>query len=175
MDRISKFSPLSILEVGCNCGPNLYLLAKRFPDAEIRGIDINSVAVQKGNEWFAQEGISNVKLFVGKADDLRQFQDRSFDVVFTDAVLIYIGPDKIKKVIGEMLRVARKALIFLEWHGFNSKSNPLGIYVGHWMRDYVTLLKEFIPEKKIKAIKMPEELWPDKNWQRWGAIIEVIM
>jgi len=175
MERIFKFSPSSILEVGCNCGPNLYILAKKFPNVEIRGIDINSMAVQKGNEWFTQEDISNVKLFVGKADDLRQFRDKSFDVVFTDAVLIYIGPDKIKKVIEEMLRVTRKALIFLEWHCFDSKRNPLGVYVGHWMRDYRALLKEFVPEDKIKVTKMPKDLWPDPNWQRWGGVVEVVL
>ncbi len=142
VETISKFNPSSILEIGSNCGPNLYLLAKKFPDAEITGIDINPMAVQKGNEWFTQERISNVKLLEGKADELRQFQDKSFDVVFTDAVLIYVGPDKIKKVIEGMLRVTRKSLILLEWHCFNSKSKPLGVYVGHWMRDYVTLLKE---------------------------------
>jgi len=91
IEKISKFSPIhSILEIGCNCGPNLYLLAKKFPDAEMIGIDINPIAVQNGNEWFAQEGISNVKLSVGNADELGQFPDKSFDVVFTDAVLIYI-------------------------------------------------------------------------------------
>ena len=175
MERIFKFSPSSVLEVGCNCGPNLYILAKRFPDAEIRGIDINPMAVQKGNEWFAQEGISNVKLSVGRADDLRQFRDKSFDVVFTDAVLIYIGPDKIRKVVEEMLRVTRKVLIFLEWHSFDSKCNPLGVYVGHWMRDYTALLKEFVSENNIKVTKMPKDLWPDKNWQKWGGVIEVVL
>lgn len=174
IERICRLSPSSFLEIGCNSGPNLYILAKRFPDAEIRGIDINSRAVQKGNEWFTQEGISNVKLLVGKADDLRQFQDKSFDVVFTDAVLIYIGPDKIKKVMQEMLRVTSKALIFLEWHCFDSKCSPLGDYIGHWVRDYAALLKEFVPENKIKITKMPEEMWPDKNWQNAGAVIEVV-
>ena len=175
IERICEFSPSSILEVGCNCGPNLYLLAKRFPGAKIRGIDINPVAVQKGNEWLARDGIPNVKLLEGKADELGQFQDKSFDVVFTDAVLIYIGPDKIKKVIEEMLRVTRQALILLEWHCFNSKSNPLGVYAGHWMRDYVALLKEFVPERKIQVIKLPEELWSDENWQRYGGVVEVVM
>lgn len=175
LNRICRFSPSSILEIGCNCGPNLYLLAKKSPSKEIVGIDINPLAVQKGNEWLMQEGISNVKLLVGKADDLRQFQDKSFDVVFTDAVLIYVGPDKIKKVMGEMLRVARKAMVFLEWHCWGSKCNPLGVYVGHWARDYVALLKDFIPEGKVEVTKLPKELWPDQNWQRWGAVIEVIM
>lgn len=174
LEHISKSSPVSsILEVGCNCGPNLYLLAKKFPDAEIVGIDINPEVVQRGNEWFAQAGIKNVKLLVGKADELGQFEDKSFDIVFTDAVLIYIGPDKIKEVMKGMLRIARKALLLFEWHSFGRKSKPSGIYVGHWTRDYVALLKEFVPERNIRIIKMPAEIWPDKNWQKYGAVIEV--
>src|SRR3990170_32118 len=75
IEKISRFSPISsILEIGCNCGPNLFLLAKKFPNADIVGIDINPMAVQKGNEWLAQEGFSNVKLLVGKADELGQFR-----------------------------------------------------------------------------------------------------
>ncbi|MEM2914596.1 MAG: class I SAM-dependent methyltransferase [Candidatus Bathyarchaeia archaeon] len=175
VDRILNFSPLSVLEVGCNCGPNLYLLAKKLTHAEIKGVDINPMAVQKGNEWLRQESITNVELLVGKADDLRRFRDKSFDVVFTDAVLIYVGPDKIRKVIREMLRVTRKALIFLEWHTFDKKRGSLGFYSGHWIRNYKELLKEFVPENKIKIVKLPEELWPDLNWQRWGYIIEVAM
>jgi ubiquinone/menaquinone biosynthesis C-methylase UbiE len=175
---ISKYKPSSILEIGCNCGPNLHLLAKKFPDAEIRGIDINPMAVQKGNEWLAQERISNVKLLVGKADELWQFQDKSFDVVFTDAVLIYIGPDKIKEVIREMIRVTRKALILMEWHSFEpERKDPkgLGVYEqGIWKRDYVTLLKQFVREEQIHVTKVTEDVWPDKNWKEVGAVIEVL-
>jgi ubiquinone/menaquinone biosynthesis C-methylase UbiE len=113
-----------------------------------------------------------VKLSVGKADDLRQFRDKGFDVVFTDAVLIYVGPDKIKKVVKEMLRVARKALIFFEYYDFDSGSNPLGIYAGHWKRDYAMLLREFLPKDKIMVTRLPEELWADEKWQKCGAVIE---
>jgi ubiquinone/menaquinone biosynthesis C-methylase UbiE len=174
LEHISKFSAISsILEIGCNCGPNLYLVARKFPEARIVGIDINPEVVQRGNEWLAQEGIKNVKLLVGKADELGQFDDKTFDIVFTDAVLIYIAPDKIKEVMKSMLRITRKALILFEWHSFGCKSNPSGVYVGHWMRDYAALLKEFVPEENIHITKMPEELWPDKYWQKYGAVIEV--
>lgn len=174
LENIAKFSPFySILEIGCNCGPNLYLLARKFPDAEIVGIDINPRAVQKGNEWFAQEGIKNVRLLVGKADELGRFDDKTFDIVFTDAVLIYIGPDKIKEVIKGMLRITRKALILFEWHSFSCASNPRGVYVGHWLRDYVALLREFVAEESIHTIKMPEGLWADKSWQKYGGVVEV--
>ena len=108
----------------------MYLIAKKFPNAEVRGIDINPMAIQKGDEWLAQEGISNVKLSVGKADELGQFQDGSFDIVFTDAVLVVIGPDKIKEVIKEIIRIARRALIMVEWHCFEPQlRDPYGLGV----------------------------------------------
>jgi len=180
IEKISSFSPISsILEIGCNCGPNLYLLARKFPAAQIIGIDINPIAVQKGNEWLAREGISNVKLSVGKADELEQFQDKSFDVVFTDAVLIYVGPDKIKEVMKDMIRVARRALVLMEWHCFQPQHKDpggFGVYdQGHWKRDYVALLKQFVPAEQIRVTKIPEDIWPDENWKTLGAIVEVVM
>jgi len=180
IEAISKFDPSSILEIGCNCGPNLYLLAKKFPAADIRGIDINPEAIQKGNEWFAQESITNVKLLAGKADELGQLQDKSSDVVFTDAVLIYVGPDKIQKVVHEMLRVACRGLILVEWHCFepyHNDPNGLGIYYeGYWKRDYVALLKNnWVREEQIHLTKITEDIWPDKNWKEVGGIIEVVM
>lgn len=178
MERISAFYPFSnILEVGCNCGPNLYLVAKKFPDVEIAGIDINPRAIEKGSEWFASEGISNVRLAVGKANRLEQFPDKSFDIVLTDAILIYVGPDKINQVIQEMLRVTRRVLILLERHHFkpdHRDPHGLGIYhQGLWVRDYIALLRQFVPESNISVIKIPEGVWP--GWEGLGAIIEVLV
>lgn len=177
-ERIAAFSPIhSILEVGCASGPNLYLLAKRFPQAQIVGIDINQEAVQYGNGQFAREGISNVKLFVGKADKLGEFQDRAFDIVFTNALLIYIGPDKIKEVIEGILRITHHALILIELHCFEPDTkDPLGhgIYrYGNWVRDYAALLKQFVPEEQIRVTKIPEDVWPAEPWKELGAVIEV--
>lgn len=179
VERIAVFSPISsILEVGCNSGPSLYLLAKRFPLAEIMGIDINTAAVEYGNAQFASEGISNVKLLAGKADELGQFPDKSFDIIFTNSLLMYIGPDKIKQVVKEMIRLSRRALILVEWHCFESQQKDpcgMGIYRhGTWMRDYVALLKQFVQEENIRVTKIPDEVWPDKGWQRFGAVIEVV-
>lgn len=204
VEEISKHSPIkSVLEIGCASGPNLYLVAEKFPEADVRGIDISPVAVQKGNELFKQEDFSNVKLEVGKAQDLERFADKTFDVVFTDAVLIYISPDEIKHTIKEMLRVGR-VIILNEWHTFNKlhafllntfyclkgtliarqrfknvkcsliPKASLGLFVRHWARDYRTLFEEFVPKERIHVTKLPKGLWNDQKWQRWGAIIEVV-
>lgn len=179
IETISKYNPSRILEIGCNCGPNLCLLAKKFPDATIIGIDINPMAVKKSNEWIAQEGILNAKLLEGKADELEKFQDKSFDVVFTDAVLIYIGPDKIKDVIKDIIRITQRVLILVEWHSFEPQSKDpygLGVYYSScWKRDYVALLKQFVSEEQIHVTKITEIIWPDKNWREVGALVEVVM
>lgn len=179
IDEISEFNPMSVLEIGCNCGPNLRLLADKFPDAIITGIDINPMAVKKGNEWFKQNDISNVKLMEGKADNLYQFEDNNFDVAFTDAVLIYIGPDKIKTVIEEMIRVAEKGFILVEWHDFEKQhKDPYGLgvyYNGYWKRDYMNLLKQFIDERQIHINRINSDMWPDKNWEKFGGIIKAII
>lgn len=181
LEKIATFSPFStILEIGCNCAPNLYLIAKRFPTTEIRGIDINPRAIQKGKELLAQDGISNVSLLVSKADELGRFQDKSFDIVFTNSLLMYIGPDKIKQVIKEMVRITRRALILMERHCFQPQPkdpNGLGVYrYSSWERDYVALLRQFAPQEQIQVIKIPEEVWPDGGrWKEVGAVIEVVM
>jgi hypothetical protein len=207
VERIQKFFPNNVLEIGCSCGPNLYHVARKLRYAKVRGIDINPIAVQKGNKWFKKQGIFNVKLEVGRAQELVKFPDKSFDVVFTDAVLIYISPDEIRQVIREMLRIGH-VIILVEWHSFNRwlavllhiyhylrlkvgkyvlprrlcraaissfkpRSASLGFFIGHWVRDYRALFEEFVQKGRVRITKLPKELWNDRGWQRWGAIIEV--
>jgi ubiquinone/menaquinone biosynthesis C-methylase UbiE len=177
-EKISAFRPESILEIGCASGPNLYPLAKKYPEAKIVGIDINPEAVDYGNAQLSGEGITNVKLLVGKADELEVFPDRSFDIVFTNACLIYIGPDKIDNVIKGMLRVARKSLVLLECYCFREGRdiNGTGYYDGGiWMRDYTALIGQYVRPEKINVSRLPEELWPTRPWRDCGAITEVSM
>lgn len=173
VQSISKFNPGSILEIGCNCGPNLYLLAKKYPDAKITGIDINPKAVEQGNELFKKEGLKNVTLIACKADEISRFADNNFDVVFTDAVLIYFGTDIIKNTIADIFRISKKGIVLFEWYDFFHTDNYLGKLHKHWIRNYCALFKKFIAEEKIKVEKIPENLWSDKYWQKYGAIVEV--
>ncbi|MDI6602615.1 MAG: class I SAM-dependent methyltransferase [Patescibacteria group bacterium] len=169
--KIESFSPISsVLEIGCGFGSNLYLLAKKFPKAKIKGIDINPKFIQVSKEIFSKEKILNVETLIGRADELGRFSAKSFDVVFTDAVLMYIGPDKIKKVIKEITRIAKKALIFVEWQ---SEKEEYDAHVGVWKRNYLNLLSNFFSKERISLSKIPKEAWPDENWQKFGYLIEV--
>jgi len=175
IDHVLKYSLESALEIGCNCGPNLRVLADRSPGIRLAGIDINKEAIKNGNIWLHNEGYHNAMLFEGQADDLSQFPDNSFDVVFADAVLIYIGPDKIRSVIQEMIRVARKGVVLMEWHDGETNQGS-GTFVfgrGLWKRNYRALIGEYASETTIEIEHISPEIWPDAGWSEYGAVISI--
>lgn len=170
INRISNFYPFnSILEFGCASGPNLYLLAKKFPNIKIYGIDISSNAIEEGKEYFENKNIKNVFLSAGRGVDvLKNFKDKSIDLIFTDAVLIYSGINKIEDVIKEISRVASKGIVFLELHHSLSSS----VYKDNWIHNYQILLEKYINKEKIKINRIPKGIW-EGNWADSGHIIEV--
>jgi ubiquinone/menaquinone biosynthesis C-methylase UbiE len=169
IDKIVSYVPIkTLLEIGCASGPNLYLLAQKLSGAELCGIDISKKAIETGNELLGKEGISNVKLYVDKADELGQFSDNSFDIVFTDAILIYVSPDKINKVIREMLRVARKAVVLCEQH-----TEREWFYNDKWIHNYRELLSKLVSPEKILFTKIPPQVWGG-DWGKYGYIIEAV-
>lgn len=178
VEKIAKYYPFSnILEIGCNCGPNLFLISKRFPEIHVAGIDINPVAIEIGRQLLSSEGIPNAKLEVGDFTSLGKIQDRSYDICLTDAVLIYVAPDTIRSAIKELIRIARKAVILVEWHTDAEYSDKysLGVYhFGCWKRNYVSLIKNFTsPDKTVIATKIPKSIWPSQNWEDLGFILEI--
>ena len=166
------------MEVGCGYGANVQLLASRFSDAEVVGIDINPTSVLEGNALLAELGIQNARLLEGKADNLSRFADQQFDVVLTDATLLYIAPDKIEAVIREMRRVSRRALLFVELHCPESRRDRQGLGVftpDGWVRDYRRLLKKFFPDNSITLTKSPQDVWPEGRWGELGHLISVTL
>lgn len=168
VDAVSDFAPIdSILEVGCASGANLVRLRACFPDARLLGIDINRRAIAIAGTYFAQQGDNNVSFFISRADHLN-FPDASIDVVFTDAVLMFIAPDRIGKVLNELCRVARKGLVFNEYHCPGSDNGHFE--GGRWVYDLVALLRQQLPIAEIKASKSN---FSGGAWDQFGTLIEV--
>lgn len=164
VEKIIECRPFkNILEIGCASGPNLYILSAKLPNVDFYGVDISLSAIKEGKEFFKKNNINNVFLKVGKADNLKEFGDKSIDVIFTDAALIYLDNEKIKKAAKEIERVARKAIILFEWH-----KDGESIYKGHWIHNYKLLFKN------AEAIKMPKGIW-DSSWEEYGNIIKIIL
>lgn len=166
---------VEILEVGCGWGPNLAVLSKLNPNSKLVGIDISPASIKEGSNRLKELGFENITLIEMVADDLKRLPTSSVDVVFTDAVLLYIGPDKIYRIIEEIFRIARNKVIFLEMHA-NQSVNPKDIYTKDgWVRDYVALLNSFVEQKDIQIVKLPLGLRPYGRWPIYGHMLEVVI
>lgn len=176
VNQILKCAPFEkVLEIGCNAGQNLYLLAQKYPGASFHGIDINPQFVQAGQDWLRGKGMENVFLQVGKADDLSTIGDRSYDVCFSDATLMYLGPDKISKSLRQIVRITRKAILLNEWNRNTADSGERSLwYDFHWVHDYGALLRDFLPQSKVRETKIPAGHWlAGGGWEKYGTLIEL--
>ncbi|OHA70176.1 MAG: hypothetical protein A3F15_00350 [Candidatus Wildermuthbacteria bacterium RIFCSPHIGHO2_12_FULL_40_12] len=170
IEKIAAHFPFqSCLEIGCASGPNLFLLAQKFPGVSFYGIDISNNAIKEGKRFLEDRKIKNVTLINSRADNLKFLKDKSIDIVFSDAILIYIDKNKIKYILKEMTRIAKKLIIILELC-----ADRVSYYDGHWIHNYKSLFRKLISNKKIKISRIPKEIW-DGSWKKQGCIIEVVL
>lgn len=160
----------SVLEVGCSNGDNLRIISSLFPNIYIAGFDPK---IQKPS-------YSKVVLLNGSAPAfLKRYKDKSFDLVFTSAVLMYISPRKIKETIAEIFRVG-KHVLFIEQDGSKLsfldrlrvimwRYRNFGNYKRHYhLYNYEALLKSLGVEAKISRLPFT---WGDKFWDKYGTAI----
>ncbi len=161
-----------LVEIGCGWGPNLAVLSRHERSLRLTGVDISPASILEGKKRLTELGLKNITLIEMQGDDLSLFKNASADVVFTDAVLLYVGPDKIKRVIREMLRVARSRLVILEMHDQGAGSEGRYTKDG-WLRDYAALFSPFVGENAVRLQKLPSGLRTAGRWPQYGTLIEV--
>jgi len=113
VDFVKNNNISSVLELGCNSGGNLLAISKSFPNIRLVGIDICERAIKYGKK--AEKNPAD--LLVGSIYDLSQFDDKSFDLVFTRGVLLHINHKMVSKIISDMLRISKRFIFHLEQHG----------------------------------------------------------
>ena len=158
----------SILEIGCASGPNLRLLREKLLSAQLMGIDINKQAIRTGNDYFRSVNDDKVKLLARTADQLDDFQDKSFDVVFSQGVLVCIPPPNINKTIAEMIRLSRNVVVFNEYH--LDGANEGFFDHGRWVYDYYSIIRRQYPDANISMQKTD---FKGGSWDLYGKIITV--
>lgn len=91
------------------------------------------------------------------------------DVVFTDAVLILVAQDRIGDVLTEMGRVARKGLVFNEYHDSSLEKGTY--YGGRWVYNYESLLARCFPSASVVIEK---SAYRGGGWDEYGFLIKVV-
>ena len=95
---------------GAGCGRFSILLAKH--GVKVTHFDISQPMIDKAKEIAEKEGVIENIIFVkGALEDLSAYADKSFDLVMSfDSPISYTYPNQ-EKVIGELVRIAKKKII----------------------------------------------------------------
>ena len=158
VQAMKRFEPFNdVLEIGCGAGANLLRIGLEYPEARLAGIDISSVAIEE-----ARKLVKGQKHWFDNSDarDLALIRVHEFDVILSDAFLMYLAPAKFEKLVERMKEMARVGILMCEWH------DPSGPFKdSNWVYDY----EKYFPGCWLWPIT--EEIWPDDRWIKYGYLI----
>lgn len=114
-DQLQK-PPTSILDVGCGGGQQAIRLAKRYPEATVKGIDLSPEAIAFAKQQLQKEpDLRSVEFCVPATAELNE-PPKSFDVVSSTLVCHHLSDAEIIDFIKRSLEVAREAVIINDLH-----------------------------------------------------------
>ena len=97
-------SGMSVLDVGCGIGSIALDLAPTVAPGRMVGIDADAGQIEVARRSAAERGIDNAEFFTASVYEL-PFEASTFDVVYANAVLMYVR-DQVRALV-EMRRVLR--------------------------------------------------------------------
>lgn len=98
----------SLLELGCNCGPNLALISKTFPGKRLLGIDIEPRVIER-----AKDEVRETHFQLGNITNL-PWDTQSVDVVLADATFMYLDDEELRLALNEIERVVKGTVIVID-------------------------------------------------------------
>lgn len=101
-----------ILEVACNNGNNIFMLAKKYKNATFYGIDSDINVINEALDRNKKEKLENVKFFCQNAMDTK-FDNMFFDYIINEAMLTMINPTIKLKILNEYNRILKKEGLLL--------------------------------------------------------------
>ena len=140
----------NILEVGCNVGSQLAVLAE-MGYHNLYGIELQRYAVE-----IAKHNLPGVDVIEGSAFDI-PFKDNFFDLVFTSGVLIHISPEDLHLVIAEIVRCSRSFIWGFEYFSAEEEVIP---YRGHDALAWKTNFSQVFLKLASELVLIQEEEIP---------------
>ena len=128
-----------VLDVGCGIGRVLKPLAKHFH--ALVGIDVSPTMIAQSKAWLSE--ISNVATFETSGMDLHEFEDESFDLVYSYVAFQHMPRPVFEQYLGEINRV-------LTPEGYLAAQLPIGPYSDEPIEDTIGIRSYPIQEIKQK-------------------------
>ena len=115
-------------------GESLEAIRQEFPGKKLKGIDINKNILDGARNY-----LDDIELEYGDVNKL-DIPDKSYDVVFTSALLCMLTRKDAEYVLKEIIRIAKKHIVLVELDG-KPKFEYIGLQ-GRLAGNYLETLKE---------------------------------
>jgi SAM-dependent methyltransferase len=158
-EQIAQYRPESILEIGCGYGKQLRAL-RGVLDVPLVGVDFSETQLARAHDYLS--GLDGIRLILASGAAL-PFADRSFDLVYTSAVILHNPPSVAERLRREVLRVARRWAVHNE--DTDVSYNRFGYDIAAWYRATGVPLAEsrLIP---VEADPTSSQFCVAELWQR---------
>jgi len=134
----------TVLEVGCNIGPNLRWIAALRPPQQVYGVDINLKALSE-----LRRTLSDVNAMWSTGREL-PFRDRWFDLVFTMGLLIHQAESALPLVMAEIVRCSRRYVMCGEYFAEQTTEVPYRNQCGAlFKRNYGRIYQKLFPGLRL--------------------------
>ena len=175
----------SFLEIGCNVGNRIINIALKNPDTNFFGIDIDKKAIEVGNLIIEDRGIKNIKLYYLDLTNKEGFErlfPEGIDYICSWAVLMYVHPLYIRRVLKNVLKISNKHVVFVEPATKNRLSTvttgTISLGTRNWAYNYRKLIQKLEPNIwLISESEVPKDIWSpggkDKPIKFIGSKIEI--
>ena len=143
-DLLERHPIRSALEIGCGQGANLAPIARRLDPADIWGVDVSTLAIDR-----ARRNAPGVNVVLSRAREL-PFADSFVDLTFTVGTLIHQPEESLPIVIDEIVRCSRRFVMWAEYHAAATEEVPYrGIRGSLFRRDYAAIYAASHPELAV--------------------------
>ena len=151
IDHVTSFGPPdSILEIGCGYGANLVNLSEHLSEIRIAGVDVSAAAIAGAQSFHS---LSGADLRVHDLGKPLPFADYSFDVVLSDAVLMFFSDRRLPVLLKELLRVSRRGVVL---HEYDAEGQGGSLYVeGRWLHDFRHECASAAPDAIVEVFDTP--------------------
>jgi SAM-dependent methyltransferase len=153
VNKLGITKGLKVLDLGCGDGTTA--LPEAVLGAEVLGVDIASNLVDAGKQRAVDAGLTNCKFQLGDASDLRELQDKSFDLVVSMFGAMFAP--KPFDVAKEMVRVTRSGG---------------RIAMGNWIPNDPTLVAQILKVSSAYSPPAPEGFISPMTWGIESNVIE---
>jgi SAM-dependent methyltransferase len=106
VDRVPG-EPRRILDLGCGTGASTFALAKRFPQAELWGVDLSPFMLERARQRSASLEKSRVCFAQQNAEHLSDFETASFDLVSSSFLQHEVPRSANRAIFREAARLLR--------------------------------------------------------------------